>query len=171
MAGQRRLEKQIRTRLDLTVLHNPNHKVAAEANFLDERWLGKSLREHVKEFSCVMALVLSLVSCYIAWHRGSLATVLALIATGFVLVFLGYRYPRILHPVWKSWMSMAMGIGVVMTFLLLTLGWTLVLSPFALVARFAGKRMMDLSYAKPVSTYWEARDTKLDDFSLLERQY
>lgn len=172
MAGQRKLAEQVRTRLELSVITNPNfEKETAEPDFLDERWMGKSLRLHVREFGCVMALVLTIISGVVAWKHGSLATVCALLFTGFVLVLAGYRTPHLLHPVWKGWMTLAMGIGVVMTTLLLSLGWTLAMIPLAVALKIAGKRVMDLSYKSDVQSYWEDRDEKFHDFKLLERQF
>ncbi len=171
MAGQRKLAEQVRTRLELTVIDNEKFEADAEAHFLDEKWMGKPLRMHVQEFGIVMALVLSIIAAVVAWKAGSLATIFGLVFAGLILVLLGNRQPALLHPVWKAWMTFAMALGAVMTFLLLSLGWTLALLPVAIGMKIFGKKTMDCSYKSSAQTYWDSRDPKLDDFKYLERQY
>ncbi|MBX7143120.1 MAG: hypothetical protein K1X79_01590 [Oligoflexia bacterium] len=154
------------------MITNPNYQENTdEPDFLDERWMGKTLRIHVREFACVMTLVLTIIAGVVAWKHGSLATVCSLLLTGFFMLLAGYRRPRILHPVWKAWMTLAMGLGVIMTTLLLSLGWMLAMIPLALALKLAGKKVMDLSYKSDVESYWETRKEKYHDFKLLERQF
>ena len=172
MARQRGVAEQVRAGLELQVIQGNKGRILKTPDTLDQKWMGKSLRLHIQEFACLMAVIMCGAAGYVAWHRGSLATVAATVLTSLGLVFLGYRAPVLLHPVWKSWMTFAMTLGAVMTFLMLTIGWVLVLTPFAIAMRLAGKRGMDLSFCPESSnSYWEKRDGRLDDFKLLERQY
>jgi hypothetical protein len=172
VAGKGKLAEQVRTRLELTVIENPHFSAAyEESHFLDEKWMGKSLRSHVQEFGVVMALVLSLIATYVTWHQGSIATIFGLLTAAYVMVLLGNRAPAVLHPAWKAWMAMAMAIGAVMTFLLLSLGWFVALMPVAIMLKIAGKKSMDCSVYSGAKSYWEPRDPKNDDFKLLERQF
>lgn len=172
MAGKGKLAEQVRTRLELTVIENPHFSAASEEpHFLDEKWMGKSLRSHVQEFGVVMALVLTLIATYLAWHHGSFATIFGLLSAAYVMVLLGNRVPVLLHPAWKAWMAMAMAIGAVMTFVFLSLGWFVALMPVAIMLKLTGKKSMDCSIYSGAETYWESRDPKYDDFKLLERQF
>ncbi|MBN8550477.1 MAG: hypothetical protein J0M12_14275 [Deltaproteobacteria bacterium] len=170
MAGQGGLAEKVRAGLEPEVIA-PTPSSRTKVHYLDEVWVRKPIRRHVSEFSCVISLVLLIIAGVGLYKGHSLVTPVALTTTALVLLALGYRAPGVLHPVWKSWMSLATGIGLVMTTLILSLGWTILVIPFALVMRFVGKRVMDLSYATGTASYWETRDSKLDDFKLLERQF
>lgn len=171
MAGQGGLAEQIRAGLE------PESRVSVvkakpePIHYLDELWVRKPIRRHVAEFSVVIAIVMLLIAFVMAYKDRSLATVAALFTTSLILVALGYRAPALLHPVWKSWMALATGLGIVMTTLILSIGWTLMVVPVALIMKAVSKRVMDLSFDRSVESYWEGRDAKLDDFKLLERQY
>ena len=170
MAGQGGLAEKVRTGLEPEVIE-PKTSTRAQVHPLDEVWMRKSIRRHVNEFSCVIALVLLIIAGFGLYKGHALVTPAALAVTAIILVAVGYLAPALLHPVWKSWMKLATGIGLVMTTLILSLGWTILIIPFALVMRIVGKRVMDLSYATGVPTYWDTRDAKHDDFKLLERQF
>jgi hypothetical protein len=68
-------------------------------------------------------------------------------------------------------MKGAEAIGLVMTTIILGFGWFMVVVPTSLVLRVLRVRVMDTTFREPVGSYWEARDSKLDDFKLLERQF
>lgn len=171
MARQGRVAEEIRTRLELQVIEGNKGKAVEEKDFLDERWMGKPLRLHVKEFACVFAIIMCAIASYFALKHHDLSAALSILAAALVLVALGYKAPKVLHPFWKAWMTFAMFLGSVVTFVILSVGWVLVVSPFAIGSKLAGKRGMDLSFDPKALTYWEPRDKKLDDFKLLERQY
>lgn len=171
MARQRRVAEEIRTRLELHVIQGNQGNTVESKDFLDEKWMGKTLRLHISEFACVFAIIMCLVASFIAWKYQDIGSVVAIIVAALVLTILGYKTPRLLHPFWKAWMTFAMFLGSVVTFIILTLGWLFVVTPFAIGARLAGKKGMDLSFDTAAPSYWETRDKKLDDFKLLERQY
>ncbi len=170
MAGQGGLAEQIRVGLEPSVLAPYSNK-KPQVHYLDEIWLRKPIRQHVWEFSCVIALVMLFIAGVMAWKHSAIATAGGTTFTALILLLLGWKVPSLLHPVWKSWMTIATAIGAVMTTLILSLGWAILVIPFALVMKAVGKRVMDLSYDTACPTYWEDRDGKFDDFKLLERQY
>ncbi len=179
MAGEGGLARKVRTGLDG---ETPNKNIDnvipmrpanqnAPRNPLDEKWFGKTIRQHVREFACVFALI-CLISAGMMIYKGrdlmwpGIWTGVAL-----VLVALGYGAPAVLHPLWKGWMKLAHYLSVVTTFLIIGLAWTVVLMPISLLLRVFGIKVMDTTYKKPVTTYWEDREEKYHDFKLLERQF
>ena len=68
-------------------------------------------------------------------------------------------------------MAGARKINVVMTFIILSIAWTIVVVPISLLLRIIGKKVMDMSYDLSAQSYWETRDEKLNDFKHLERQF
>lgn len=170
MAGQGGLAEKVRAGLEPEVTE-PKTTTRAKVHYLDEVWVRKPIRRHVAEFSCVIALVLLIIAGFGLYKGHAVVNACALTFTSLVLLALGYKAPAVLHPVWTAWMKLATGLGVVMTTLILSLGWALLMIPFGVVMRMVGKRVMDLGYATGQASYWETRDSKLDDFKLLERQF
>jgi hypothetical protein len=171
VAGQGGLAEKVRTRLEPEVTKETPSARRAKIHYLDEVWMRKTIRRHVAEFSCVVALILLIIAGIGIWKHHAVTNAVALTVTALLVLGIGYKAPGLLHPVWKSWMALAMGIGTVMTTIILSLGWTILVIPFAVVMKLVGKRVMDLSYANGVATYWETRDQKYDDFKYLERQF
>lgn len=172
MAGKGGLAEQIRTGLDSGSSSDSGYVVRkAVRDELDELHYRKPLRRHVNEFACVMGIALLLFAGIAIRKGAALSTPASLIVTTLIVLLVGYRAPKVLLPVWRSWMALATGIGVVVSTLVISIAWIVMMVPLALFLKAIGKHVVDMTYRAPVTSYWEARDPKLDDFKLLERQY
>jgi len=72
---------------------------------------------------------------------------------------LGLAFPLLLRPVEKAWMAVARAIGVVMTHVILTLFYYLVITPFGIAMRIAGRDPLGLKAAPARESFWEAVET------------
>ena len=171
MAGGRGLAKQVRARLDDEPQTDMAPKSETKVSYLDELQFRKPVRRHVAEFAAVFALIMVIVAGSGAYHGKPLSTVFTWIAAAMVLLLLGYKTPGVLHPLWKGWMKFAHVLGLVMTTLILAVAWTIALIPTAMGLKIFGIKVMDTTYGAKVSTYWETRDPKENDFQLLKRQF
>jgi hypothetical protein len=61
--------------------------------------------------------------------------------------------------------------GFVMSRVILTLLFYIVLTPVALIAKLVGKKFMLLEFDKNAETYWEIRDNKIKQPVDYERQF
>ena len=168
MAGQGGLAEEVRTGLNfksevVVTVNNP-------ADPLNELWFRKPVRRHICEFGAVLAIVLLLFALISCW-KGNLDTALALFICAAVLYELGLRAPRLMLPVWRSFIRLGELLGHIVTFMVLLLTWTIALLPLALGMRVFGAKVMNMGFRMPVESYWENRDPAKDDFKLLERQY
>ena len=177
MAGDRGLAEQVRTRLERdgeSVTVQPVQKLSSESastDPLDEVQHRKPVRRHIKDFVCVFSIIFLLVGLYFTRTRDTVTpTVVAVLASA-AFCALGYYAPRVLLPVWRGWMKFAMFLGIIVTTIIISLAWALVVIPTAMVLRIVRKRVMDMSYGLDVESYWEERDAKLNDYKLLERQF
>jgi hypothetical protein len=68
-------------------------------------------------------------------------------------------------------MKIAEGIGMVMTMVILSIGWLCLVLPTSAALKLLRIKVMDTNFRSPVASYWETRDPKMDDFKLLERQF
>jgi hypothetical protein len=139
---------------------------------LDELYYKRPVRQHVKEFGAIFGVIFLAIGSWYLWRRGEFySTPNILITLGFAFPLLAYFATPVMLPLWKGWMAFATGLGVVMTGLILSIMWTLVLIPIAFLLRIIGKRVMDTTFDRAVPTYWESREERVHDFKLLERQF
>ena len=99
-------------------------------------------------FGCLCALGI--------WTKKPIPTylfgTLSLLGLGFILL------PLPLKPVYDTWLKIAHFIGRVITTLILTLAYYLVITPAALIKRVFGGRPLPLKPDKNVSSYWVPRE-------------
>ena len=76
---------------------------------------------------------------------------------GGLLILFGVLFPKILKPLNRIWMSLAIILGFIMSRVILTILFYLILTPIAILAKLVGKRFMILKYDSSVKTYWEKR--------------
>jgi hypothetical protein len=133
--------------------------------------MGKTVRAHVREFAILFATIFIGIASYKTYKDGVTSTSLAWAIGGIVIGLLGYRAPRALHPLWKAWMTLAHYMSLVMTFIIMSLTWTIGFVPMAMILKALRIKTIDLSYKSGATTYWETRDPKYDDFKRLEQQF
>ena len=73
------------------------------------------------------------------------------------LMVLGAMLPRILKWVYLAWMAVAVVLGFVVSNVLLTLFFFLVMLPIGLLARLAGKDFLSLKLDRDAKSYWIKR--------------
>jgi len=93
------------------------------------------------------------------------------IIIGGVLFLSAIIYPKILKPLNKVWMGLAIVLGFVMSRLILTILFFLVLTPIGLLAKIFRKSFMDLKFDKSAESYWEKRTIKEKNHLDYERQF
>jgi hypothetical protein len=82
---------------------------------------------------------------------------------GLLLVVLGGLIPATLKYIYIGWMAMAFALGFIVSHVILTLFFFLVITPVGLVARLLGKDFLRLRLDRNAPSYWiprESRDPK-----------
>jgi hypothetical protein len=115
----------------------------------------RSSRE-LRKFGLVMAGALGALGGLAAWRGRSVGFALLGVAAAF-LVF-GLASPRLLGPLEKAWMAVARLMGIVMTHVILTLFYYLVITPFGIAMRIAGRDALRLRAAPARESFWEPLD-------------
>lgn len=129
----------------------------------------QDIREHIAELSptrkdlrnlgLVFCVVLGLLAGLSAWKGGAAWPWLAGGAALFAAW--GLLWPAGLRPLYRGWMSLAIVMGQVVSRLLLSLVFYLVVTPVGLVMRLAGKDPMDRRLGDRDS-YWRPRPRQYD---------
>jgi hypothetical protein len=94
------------------------------------------------------------------------------LAPGMVLLALGAALPKALKPVYIAWMGLALALGFVVSHVVLTVFFFLVITPVGWVASLLGKDFLRRKLDRQAPTYWLPRARpKTKTPSEYERQY
>lgn len=118
----------------------------------------KLIKESIKDlrkFGLTVGGVLLLIAAVLFYYNKQSAIYFATI--GIVLFLIGLFYPKILKPLNKVWMDLAIVLGFIMSRVILTILFYLVLTPISFLSKIFGKKFLDLKYDKSAKTYWEKR--------------
>lgn len=126
-------------------------------------------RRELRKFSWVVGGILLLLAAFL-WYRDpahGTAPVLAWI--GAPLIALGTVVPGVLKPLYYAWMSLAVVLGFVMTRVLLTVFFFVVLTPFGLVIRLLGRDLLHRRLDRQAATYWLDKEYPIRDRTRFEK--
>ena len=129
----------------------------------------KSEKSDLRKFGITIGLFLMILAGFLFW-RGRESFEIFLIS-GLVLLVLGLTIPVVLKPIYWIWMVLAVILGWIMTRVILTLLFYVVLTPIGVFGRLSGSRFLDLNWDKSENTYWNYRATKQQDNEDYERQF
>lgn len=115
----------------------------------------KSSKKELREFALTVGSVLAIFGALAWWrHKGFYPF---FIGGGLGLIAAGFLIPSVLKPIQKLWMGLALVMGAVMSRVILSILFYLVLTPLGLAARLAGKQFLDLKFKEAKTSYWIER--------------
>lgn len=129
----------------------------------------KSGRRELRQFGWLVGGILVAIGV-VLWYRapdGGAAAVLWWI--GGPLVVLGTALPRLLKPFYYAWMALAVVLGFVMTRLILTVFFFVVLTPVGLVFRLLGRDPLSRKLDRQASSYWLDKEYPIADRTRFEK--
>ena len=109
----------------------------------------------LRRFGFAVGLVVLLLGCFLLWRQRGASW--PLISIGTVLVVAASFVPSILKWVHGPWMIMAVVLGWIVTRILLTLVFFLVVTPLGLLQRLFGKRVIEVAWKADAVSYWQLR--------------
>ena len=115
----------------------------------------KETKRDLRKFGLTVGGVLAAIAVLLFYFEKPSTIYFAVI--GGLLILCGALIPQLLKPLNKIWMSLAIILGFIMSRVILTILFYLVLTPIALLAKLVGKKFMILKYDKSAKTYWEKR--------------
>ena len=90
---------------------------------------------------------------------------------GVALIIFGAIAPRALKYLYIAWMSLALTLGFIMSYVILTLFFFLIVTPIALLARLFRRDFLAQRLDKQASTYWIRCETEAKAPASYERQF
>ncbi len=118
-------------------------------------------RRALRSFGLVVGGVFVGIAAVIVWRSGWVLTPwgIGFGSVGSVLMLLGLVVPMLLRPIYKVWMGIAVVLGFIMTRVLLTLVFVLLVVPIGLVLRLVGKDLLRLRLDREATSYWLPRES------------
>lgn len=130
----------------------------------------KSGKKELRDFGLTIGVILILLGSLVMW-RGKREIAPYLLGAGSLLVILGMALPVTLKPFQKVWMGFSLVIGFFVSRIILFILFYAVLTPLGLLARLAGKDILDKKIDKSRPTYWQDRPDGITPKESYENQY
>lgn len=92
-------------------------------------------------------------------------------APGIGLVLFGLILPSVLKPIYRVWMGVAFVLGFVMTHVILTIVFYVMITPIGLVMRVFGRDPLNRSIETSSASYWTDKEYHDVGPSRLEKYY
>lgn len=127
-------------------------------------------RKELRTFGISLGVV-CLIWAGVFWWRGNHAPIKWLVGASPVLILLGLLAPAVLYPLHRVWMPVAKGIAKVLTWLLLTLVFFLVFTPYGMIMRLLGKDPLERRIEPGRKSYWIRRERVPFDRDRMSKQY
>jgi len=106
----------------------------------------------LKEFGFTLALILLLITlAFIAKDNRAAPYTFSLAA---ILILAAITAPISLRKIEIFWTALGIKIGAVMTYVVLTILFVVVITPLAVVLRLFGKQFLELRLDKNIDSYW-----------------
>lgn len=130
-------------------------------------------RKALRSFGLVVGAVLLALALLVTWRQGWAPGTAAytLAGIGAALVLLGLVAPPVLRPLYRVWMALAFVLGFVMTRVLLTTVFALVVIPTGLLLRLAGRDPLQRKRDPNARTYWIRKEPTDTSPERLEKYY
>ncbi len=138
-------------------------------SLLDEIKSIKSGKIELRKFGITLGIVFGLLGGLFFWREKPYYSYLFILAAFFL--FFGLVLPVLLKPIHKGWMTLALVLGSIMTRIILSILFYLVITPLGLISKLSGKDFLDLKFDKSASSYWVPRKKIAFEKSDYEKQF
>ena len=128
----------------------------------------KTSNKDIRSFGITIGIILFIISATLLYYDKSSYQIIAYIGGGFIA--LGIIIPILLKPIYILWMTFAVMLGWVMTRVILSLVFYLIMTPIGLITKLLGEDFLDLKETN-VKSYWNNRDSHLEQNQDYEKQF
>ena len=112
----------------------------------------------LRKFGITAGFILLIIAGLLFWKENESFHVFLTI--GIILCSLSIALPIILKPIFWIWMICAIVIQWIITRIILSLIYYLIITPVGLIGRLLGKQFLELKWNSNNSTYWNYRLNK-----------
>ena len=115
----------------------------------------KSEKSDLRKFGITIGVILLIIAGFLFWKEKESFQIL--LTFGITSCILGIAIPFILKPIYWVWMIFATILGWIMTRVILSLLFYIIVTPIGLIPRFFGKQFLELQWDKSKESYWNFR--------------
>ena len=115
----------------------------------------KSEKSDLRKFGITIGVILLVIAGFLFWKEKESFQILLTFGVSFCI--LGIVIPFILKPIYWIWMIFATILGWIMTRVILSLLFYIIITPIGLIPRFFGKQFLELRWDKSKESYWNFR--------------
>ncbi len=115
-------------------------------------------RRDLRKFGLLVGAVFAALG--VLWLVRGKASAPWFLAPGAVLMLLGALWPKVLKPAYLVWMTLAIMLGFLVSQVLLSLIFFLVITPLGLIARCAGRDFLKRRLDRQAASYWMPRERR-----------
>lgn len=138
--------------------------IAEEIKNLDTR------KGELRKFGLTAGAAFILLAAFLRWREFDFYYYL--LAPAALLCLLGLAGPACLKRAYLVWMTIGIGLGWIMTWIILIAVFYLLVTPIGLIARLGGKEFLDLSFAPgKKGSYWHPKTTNHQGRDGYEKQF
>ena len=123
---------------------------------LDEIKNIKESPKDLRKFGLTIGIVLLIIASILIFKNKPSS--FYFLTFGFVFILTGLLVPKALRYLNRSWMTLAIILGWVMTRVILSLLFYFVITPISLIAKISGKQFLNLKIDRTRVSYWEKRN-------------
>ena len=129
----------------------------------------KSEKSDLRKFGITIGVILLIIAGFLFWKEKESFQIL--LTFGVTLCILGIVIPFILKPIYWVWMIFATILGWIMTRVILSLLFYIIVTPIGLIPRFFGKQFLELQWDKSKESYWNFRTSEQKQNGNYEKQF
>ena len=115
----------------------------------------KSEKSDLLKFGITISIILLMIAGFLFWKEKESFQIILTVGT--ILFVLGILVPAILKPIYWTWMIFATILGWMMTRVILSLLFYIIITPIGLILRFFGKQFLELRWDNSKESYWNYR--------------
>jgi len=127
--------------------------------------------KNIRSFAFIMAGAFFILSVLIFFFGNVRERAYWLFPISALFLVLLWRAPASLNPIYKFWMLLSSILGWLMSRLLLTLVFFIVLTPIGLTMRLFGKDILKQKFDAQTKSYWLKRPPEASSFERYEKQF
>ena len=122
----------------------------------------------IRSFGITIGIILFIISGFLMYYNKEAYQLIAIIASTFI--GLGFILPVLLKPIYFVWMTFAAILGWVMTRVIVSIVFYLIITPIGLLTRLLGEDFLALKKTESDS-YWNYRDSAEELNQDYEKQF
>ena len=123
----------------------------------------------LRKFGLMVGGVFVLLGAWFTWRHKPWGV--WFLGIGGLLILGGGLFPKSLKQIYIGWMAMAFVMGIIVSTMLLTLFFYLVITPVGMVARLFGKDFLNRRINREMGSYWLLRPASPKTPTDYERQF